>query len=475
MPKVIQTKSKLIKKFFIGFFGVASVGSLLILPFTSVSSAFADDLNYNVQIRPSLNVTVSSSTVSLLLNPGSTPYGTSDLTVSVGTNNFTGYKLYINADSTELTNNGYSTPSYIDTLEDTATGTTTLFPANKWGYRVSSLSSGSTADDSITDTTGTYFYPFSTNTLVGSYPSAINNSTSTLTFASKVDYNKPSGLYTLDFNFKAIPIVTTYDMQNLNPDVCTTDPTIVTDSRDGQAYTIARLADGNCWMLDNLRLDLTDEGVQSRLSSATTNASDEAINYLINGGGTGQWARSGVSKEWISENQGTYISPSIATSVEKSGDVWTKDDVAAAKWGEGSGKIGVYYNYCAASAGSYCYTNGSATGDTQYDVCPASWRLPTGGLDGEFQALCSEYKGSSCSDQDGTANALAMRNALSMLLSGSYAGSSFDAGDWWSSTINTPYHTYFLYTNSHNTIMAYASTNRNNGFSIRCMLPISQS
>ncbi len=52
-------------------------------------------------------------------------------------------------------------------------------------------------------------------------------------------------------------------MQDMNPSACdsqttpaasaTTVPTkTLTDSRDGNKYTISKLADGNCWMTQNL-------------------------------------------------------------------------------------------------------------------------------------------------------------------------------------------------------------------------------
>ena len=168
---------------------------LLVAAIVSIhsSSASAESLDYNVNIGTSLNVTVSTDTVSLTLNPSTTPFASTDLDVAVGTNNSWGYSLYLQADTTDLTNSTYSDDVYINTLTGTATGTASAFPVNKWGYRVSELSSGNTADSSITDTTGTYFYPFVSNTLIGSAASAVNNSTSTLTFASKVDYEKPAG------------------------------------------------------------------------------------------------------------------------------------------------------------------------------------------------------------------------------------------------------------------------------------------
>lgn len=468
-----KTYRKNVIKVYASLFTFCILLSLFAIISLSTASAFADtNVAYKVQIEPTLNISVSSTNVSLNLNPLNQAFDTEDLLVSVGTNSPNGYKLYVSANSTNLTNSDYAGQSfYINTLASSATSAN--FPDNYWGYRISS---GNTGDSGITDPTGTNFYPFVSGAMVSSSSTATNDTSSTLTFASKINFQKPSGVYSLDLNFKALPIVTTYDIQNLNGSVCTSEPSLVTDSRDGQMYTIARLADGKCWMLDNLRLDLTSERVQSILSHTNTNASDEAINYLINGGGTGQWARSGVSSAWTSSAQNSYTIPYAVGSGEKNGGgTWTKDDIASVKYGDsGSGKIGIYYNYCAASAGSYCYDYDTGTGSTQYDICPASWRMPTGGENGEYQSLCDVYKGSECSTPDYTDQALTMRDALNIPLSGSFHdGAAYNQNvfaDFWSSNVRSNHRGGFTLGVAENRVRPQGYDLRTNGFTIRCLL-----
>ncbi len=496
-----QSKKHIVHNVLYGIIPVlllAAISTVCVLP---VSSAYADGLDYTVQVRPSLNITLSSSTVSLLLNPSTTPFGKADLNVSVGTNNFSGYKLYINATDNKLVNTAYSDPTYIETLRSSTTES--AFPANSWGYRISSLSSGNAedADTSIEDFTGNNFYPFTpstttSGTLINSSTTATNDSNVTLTFGSKVNYEKPSGLYSLDFNFKALPIVTTNNIQNLDPTLCTSDPTIVTDSRDGQAYTIARLpwkqfdeggnliAEGtNCWMLDNLRLDLTDPAVQARLTSQTTNASDEALGYLINGGGTSPYSVNGVSKEWTSDAQNSKTSAYIAVSgcIASSGDpcqTWNRDTVPSVVYGGASGKVGVYYNYCAASAGSHCMDWTSVAKDAEFDVCPAGWRLPTGRTSsGEFNALCSAYKGSECAATEGNNSpALTVRNALSVALSGNFLSGAPEylgsQSNLWSSTFWSGGSMARAFITAGGVAMQGGGSNQY-GFSVRCILSTS--
>ena len=450
-------KSKLIKKSIIGISGLAGLSSLLILPLVSVSSASASDsLDYNVNVRNSLNITVSSDNVSLNLNPGSQPYDSTDLNVSVGTNNPWGYRLYLKADTTDLTNTTYTDPAYINTLSGTATGTSTLFPVNKWGYRISSLSSGNTADSSVVDTTGTYFYPFVSDTLIGSSTTSVNDSASTLTFASKVNYEKPAGTYTLDFSFRAVPKVTTLDMQNLDPTVCTTDPTLVTDSRDGQTYAIARLADGNCWMLQNLKLGAKTESLT--LTSADSNVS-----------GAGFTLNNKLS-------DGVFPYTAVADTTSPSGTGYVYDSQAYYC----TDTYGCYYNSYTATAGSMTSSTGAGV-TVNYSICPAGWSLPTSGSGGQFEALANAYGGTSAAAAEAmlvTNPTVTTENVNGQYIPGflfggyySYGGAALVGvgGGYWSRTSYSisSIHNLYLYSSG---VSPLYHASKYDGQSVRCLL-----
>ena len=199
----------------------------------------------------------------------------------------------------------------------------------------------------------------------------------------------------------------------------------IKDSRDEEQYSVAKLADNKCWLLDNLRLDPTSVSLDTL--KGKTNASDTTLTYYKNGGGSGAYPASGVSNIWDSTSQNSYVLPYIETSY--------KNSVASTVYGSGSGKIGIFYNYCAASAGSYCYESDSSVDlagtlyDIGEDICPTGWHIPTGSDSGEFQALHTAY----------SSNATQFRNALSTPLSGYYlaAYSVIEGGSkgvFWSST-----------------------------------------
>lgn len=478
--QVIQTKSKLLKKSLIGFFGAASASSLLALPLLSISPVSASSsFEYQVNVNTSLNVTVSSPTVSLTLNPSITPFANTDLDVTVGTNNPWGYRLYINTDYdedeekyiTDLINDTYADDAYINTLSSTATGTITLFPANKWGYRVSELSTGVAADGDITDTTGTYFYPFASGTLIGSSSTPSNEANTKLTFGAKVNYERPAGVYSLDFSFKAIPDITTLTMQDLDGDVCTTTgPTLVTDSRDGQTYAIMRLADGKCWMLQNLKLGKTQDNIV--LTSADSNVSNDGFTLSSNeAGAEGKFPA-------VSRTDDTVAYPEGGTVYVKDKSEYYCTDA-----------YGCYYNWYTATAGSGKGEGDSATGagvTVNYSICPKGWSLPTGGEGGQFQALATAYGGTSATaaanmsvaNPTTTTENINGQYAPGLLLGGGYysggAVSVGTGGYYWSRTSYSIGHVYYLYINTSD-VGPLGHVGKDNGRSVRCLLQESQS
>ena len=455
MPK-IKTKSVLYV-----------IGGILCAVFLSSASAFAEQLDYEVNVQPSMTVTIPTTTVQLDIDPATAEFNSQNLSVSVGTNNPTGFTLTMSADDTSLTRqSGTDTIPTLDPLDGGYTEDS--FTVNRWGYKLAT----------------TNYLPFAKSIELDSNDGPTNNRTSTVTFGAKANIQKPAGAYKLEIDFTAVANYvpepadfcagSSYDcMQEVVASTCTTTATDVIDRRDGNVYKIQRLADGKCWMLDNLRLDLvaTDQATLQ----GNTNASSQTLDYLKNEGGRSagnNYATAGVSY-WTSDN--SYSAPLIAikNASDTEGTGWNPNTTTTS-YGSGSGKIGVYYNYCAASAGSYCYGNGASqgtsVGDAGEDICPAGWRMPTGGANtvttdgkGEYQALYTAY----------SSNATDFRNALSTPLSGYfYSGSAYDQGSlglFWSSTRSSGGDMCSLYVDSFN-LIPQNDDYRDLGDSVRCLL-----
>ena len=243
-------------------------------------------------------------------------------------------------------------------------------------------------------------------------------------------------------------------IQDVTASTCPSEPTTVVDRRDGEEYTIQQLADGNCWMLDNLRLDPTNINVRHETTFHTTNASTNTLSYLEWGGGdtSDQYAIDGIAN-WTSGY--SYSAPLINTTY--------KDTTGTG--GYAAGKYGVYYNYCAASAGSYCYGDGTdpgtPSGIISEDICPKGWRLPNSG---ESQEIYRSYT------SDYTRFVSAFHSSLPGYFDGAIQNQG-SVGLYWTSSNygSSNSNMYRLHVDA-----SYVSTEdfggRYNGYSIRCIL-----
>ena len=255
----------------------------------------------------------------------------------------------------------------------------------------------------------------------------------------------------------------TTSLQSITAATCPTTLTYAYDVRDNEVYPIQKLADGNCWLLDNLRLDLTNVSLESL--KGNTNASDTTLEYLkgVRTGSTSdQFATSGV-KTWGTAGDESYSDPIIYVSLKNN-----------RVFNDKRGMVGVYYNFCAASAGNYCYGNGNddygtPTGNATEDICPAGWKMPSS----EYSSLSSAYGGyttlvdashllASGWLDSATVTPKALRTG------GYYWGSSYDPGHS-SSAIYAALVVNIGLGSTYNTFnTGYFA--RNDGFSVRCVL-----
>ena len=230
-------------------------------------------------------------------------------------------------------------------------------------------------------------------------------------------------------------------MQGMNS--CPSGVTTATDTRDGNTYAVG-IVNGKCWMLENLRL-----GSKGPATITSDNTNIKSTTTTINGSSktqkTGQFDMPGST----SSGFGVYDYPQINTS-----------KVTSTGGGYSGATYGVYYNYCAATAGTYCASNGSGRSNASSDICPKGWRLPT---KAEFDSLVSAYS-----------DALGLYNTLRLPFSGRFYGSSAGypdsnaTGFFWASTYYDGNNMYILYIGSSFKYTDYS--NRSVGHSVRCVL-----
>ena len=445
--------------------GFASLFSLVFVASNSSAVTYQDSVDVSFTFNPSISVDLSTSELVISeLTPGTTA-DSNALTVSVSTNSAYGYYLTATAGTSSTSSNLVNTSNnnYVFSSIATNADLASLAVDNTWGYRTStdngttwSNYSGLPRDNNDNGETGKALIETNAPT---------DSRTLKFKIGAKASTDQAAGTYTNVINFYAVVHAAPEPAPSMQTmaiaDCPTAAPLEVTDARDGETYKVQQLADGNCWMLDNLRLDLTDFDVLNNTTASNTNASATSLDYLKNGGGTtsDQYPTAPLNNEaWTSSSQNFYSIPMIIS---------TYKDQTTTSYGNGSGKIGVYYNYCAASAGSYCYGNGTSagtsSGNATEDLCPAGWRMPTGGSSGEYRALYTAY----------SSNDTNFRNALSTPLSGLfYSGSVYSQGSYgtfWSSTRYSGNYMHYLYVDSGG-VWPSGSDDRISGFSMRCLL-----
>ena len=447
---------------------------------------YQDSTKVEFTFNPTINVSLSSSDLTISnLAPG----GTSDsnvITATVSTN--AGYGYYLSATTgtaggnANLTNTADSTYNFASLSSNVAT--LSAIPDNKWGYSYST-DNGTTwiSGDNGSALSGYNGLPLdaddsgATGVKLLSSDSFATSGSVQFKIGARASSDQAAGTYTGTVNFYAVtnpkPIITIETATTMQEvEACPESVPLeqiytLKDSRDNTEYHTARLADGNCWLLDNLALDLTSSTVLNGMNENNTHASNTTLNYLKNGGGTtsDKYATTGVvnwtdSPTYASRN--SYSDPLVNLTNK---DVIPSDATSQA----GQYKVGGYYNYCAASAGSYCYGNGgtsygTSSGNATEDICPKGWRMPTGDTTGEYQALYNNASYNTYANY---------RSALHLPLSGYFSnGSASNQGSnslWWSSTRFGISRMYRLDVNT-SSIYPSSSGDRYYGNSVRCVL-----
>ena len=178
-------------------------------------------------------------------------------------------------------------------------------------------------------------------------------------------------------------------IQTATKDTCPSSRTLAVDARDNHTYWIQKLADGNCWMLTNLAY-----------AGGGTNTYNDAINQGTGAPGTPK----GTLSNGTADSSTTYTEAKyyIPTGANPTTDP-TPPSTDITGGGSGAGRqYGYLYNWCAAMGGQDTAACANATTPTPIpttNICPAGWRLPTGGSGGEFEVMNNTvYAGKTDSD-----------------------------------------------------------------------------
>ena len=297
-------------------------------------------------------------------------------------------------------------------------------------------------------------------------------------------------------------------MQEMTPEFCASvtmdspgNTARLKDERDGKYYWVAKLADGNCWMTQNLELDLGGRILTPQDSDVSSNWDHDA-----DGGSAYTSAQDGSTggaavQSW---NLGKYVwkTPDSAGNCGGYGVYDFSNSNCQSYWQNVSSDwtpmteyrtdgvtydantqtydahylAGNYYSYVAATAG----TGTSATSDLAKatdSICPKGFELPTSGRSfnrtpGSFyNLLTSAYNISS-----NTAGGTAMRSAPLFFVRSGYVYPTYylhDAGyygRYWSSVATLSSSAYRLGFSSSG-VGPSETNDRYYGQSVRCVAP----
>ena len=154
--------------------------------------------------------------------------------------------------------------------------------------------------------------------------------------------------------------------------------TALTDARDNNVYAVAKLADGKCWMTENLRLDntATISTTNTRNPLTTNNSVTLKIDYTNN---IIADHLASSNNAWCEDKEDFCYDQTMLNTNN------TNRTLDASRTGTGSNtyyqwySYGNYYNWYSATAGNGTYDFDTKNDSVSGDLCPTGWRLPIGG------------------------------------------------------------------------------------------------
>ncbi len=483
------------RKIYISYIATISILSLVYINNTSALD-YSSNVGIGFTFNPTLSISLSSNDLVISnLVPGSMEDSNS-INVSVATNASYGYMLSANVGDDIHNNSNLTHSNNTNIFSSVATDAdlAILTTDNTWGYSTS-LDNGSSWSNynGLSSSTST--------TLIDNSNTADSTSNIDFKIGAKASSTQASGTYTNTINFIAVTKVAPmslldsfiasgaeqlngyYKMQDMTHDICNNvdieeSELQLIDIRDNKVYWVAKLKDGNCWMTQNLDLDLdsnrtythwdTDLGWSTEDGStvdenATWRPTHSTIDF--DGANTNQvpgWINSNT--EPYSANPGDiyyYTSNSDADDIKYNS---LQECITAGHNDCAHYHTGNYYNWSVVVGSND--TSGITSGSAPDSVCAKGWRLPNNNS-AHFQYLANLY-------EIAINTSLKLRNQPLWFTRSGYVkntSSSFRSsyGFYWSSTAKNgtnSYHLYF-YRSSYNASFFYYD--RYYGFSTRCI------
>ena len=412
-----------------------------------------------------LTITIPDDTVSLNVEATSAGQLASAATsVNVKTNSPAGYQLYLSTASSS-DNNMYkdgsssnSSVGYFSPVSGSLSSPSSL-SQNNWGFTLTEVSTPVPADTAVWAAVPTLNNQVSLDTV--SAANLPDGTDYTIYYGVNASTALPEGSYSTTVTYTAVSdgvnLPTMQDFTSAECDAMSTSQSIyLSDSRDDKLYRITKMADGHCWMSQNLALDGTDAYGNVRVLSV--NDSNVTQNRTL--------------AENITD--GTASAHNVVQIYSGNADSTTTDCGSYAYCVTSDEPYGNLYNWTAATAGVGLQ---ATTGTVTESICPKGWRLPDNTGDFSYANLMGKYSLPTTNTSGaGSSVQVAQQAPLYFPLAGSYYGSATSQQGrttyYWSRTINSSNtsNAYNAYFNAGDGSF-FPQTNHNKyfGFSVRCV------
>ena len=467
-----------------------------------------DQINITVPVSCTLSGTGMNTHNADIAN-GTTNSNIGETTMKAFCNDNNGFAIYAIGYTDNEDGKNVLTSSTLGSTYDIATGTATSGNTSNWAMKLSTITdptptypiiiAGSTADTEREQGDSDYstfqevpddYVLVAKRTSGTDIGVSAEGSTLKSTYQAYISQTQPAGTYTGQVKYTMVhpndttaphkPII----MQNLTSESIaellpnTHSTAKVVDSRDGQEYTIAKLADGKYWMTENLNI-----AGGTALSSEDT---DFDASYIL------------PTTDGWTVTDGKLILPASAVKNENDNNLTDDSQFSTDNYAyifnsgnkENCGASGQntpcysYYSWDTATLGSGRSISTDNT-DASYSICPKNWRLPTSRTtdatswqtESDFYALAHQYgldSTTSTSEYDNDFYVQAGPSTIpNFLLAMGYSdGMFFDSGPlgyYWSATsysISVAAHFMDFYPNGVNSADNYY---RRHGYSVRCL------
>ncbi len=480
--------------------GALALGIALLNPLVgaSVYAEEAEDYGIDTQalsssiVRISFSPASGSTSLTPITSAGQSAQINVKATVSVA--NSGGYSVYLKSNSQNLV--GVNNPNNV--IPGIA-GSTTYdnLSTNTWGYASAegtAVPEGASYKAISVSGQGDKIAENASNKIVSDTKEIM------LSFAAKIGDDMPADTYesTVTMSVVSSPVQLAVgdiaDMQQMTSEICeNTAPSVskqLRDVRDGKYYWVSKLADGKCWMTQNLDLDIkTADGALNEDNVVPTE---------------GVWPEASLSDydevprakvyatSTIADSNTIYNSPANMyswslgnvriTKPDESSDCgsakhdasdcteqFTTYDTPTSADGDINAHylLGNHYAWGTVTAGSGSVATGEQAGSS---ICPKGWRLPTSGTGGEFEVLVAKLGGTSSTDNVTEAPFYGVRGGYvrQTVAFFEHAGNN---GTYWSSTIYSPDGglAYLLSFNGDTAVSPWSHWSRQDSLSVRCV------